>query len=146
MGITRKRRGQSGQMTIEMAVAMPVLIVVAVIAANAMTFFAHCAVFDRAVHEAVRVYAAAPAYGQGIGQGCAKIEEAVKSQLDDENLNISVSHRTTSLDFDEYTATIDYYPTLFGLGLRSQVFGVSMPHLSHSTRYVIDSYRAGVIV
>ena len=59
---------ESGQMTVEMAVAMPALIVVAVIAVNACTFFYQCAVFDRVVHEAVRVYATSPAYGEGPGQ------------------------------------------------------------------------------
>ena len=70
----RCKRFEKGQMTVELAVAMPVLIVVAVIAANALTFFAECAVFDRVAHEAVRVHAAAPAYGQGPGQSCALVE------------------------------------------------------------------------
>ena len=60
MGMMR-RRSTRGQMTVQLAVAMPVLIIVAVIAVNALAFFAECAVFDRVAHEAVRVHAAAPA-------------------------------------------------------------------------------------
>ena len=146
MGVRRRIRSQSGQMTIEVAVALPVLIVVAVIAVNAMTFFSECAAFDRLVHEAVRVHATAPAYRQGADQSCALVEQAVRGQLDADNLSISVAHGVTGADFDEYTATLEYYPTLFGLGLRSEVFGVSLPHLSHETRLVVDSYRPGVIV
>ena len=126
---------EGGQMTVEMAVAMPALIVVAVIAVNACTFFYQCAVFDRVAHEAVRVYAASPAYGEGSGQACASVEQAVRSQLDDQNLDVSVAYAKVGADFDEY-----------GMGLRSEVFGVSMPQLEHTTSYVVDSYKPGVIV
>ena len=146
MGIANLFRSTSGQMTIEVATALPVLIVVAVIAVNVMTFFSECAAFDRVAHETVRTYATAPAYGQGVGQSCALIEQAINSQLDDDNLEVTVSHGVTGADFDEYTATLEYYPTLFGLGLRSAVFGVSLPHLTHTTSYVVDSYKAGVII
>ena len=145
MGVTRRARGRSGQMTIEVAVAMPVLIVVAVIAVNVMTFFCDCAVFDRVVHDSVRIHAAAPAYQQGVDQTCALVEQTVRSQLDGSNLEVRVSHGITGVDFDEFTATLEFYPTLFGRGLRSEVFGVALPHLTHTTRYVVDSYRAGVV-
>ena len=142
----RTATDESGQMTVEMAVAMPVLIVVAVIAVNACTFFYQCAVFDRVAHEAVRVYAASPAYGEGSGQACASVEQAVRSQLDDQNLGVSVAYAKIGADFDEYRVTLSFQPTLFGMGLRSEVFGVSMPQLEHTTSYVVDSYKPGVIV
>ena len=137
---------EGGQMTVEMAVAMPALIVVVVIAVNACTFFYQCAVFDRVAHEAVRVYAASPAYGEGSGQACASVEQAVRSQLDDQNLDVSVAYAKVGADFDEYRVTLGFQPTLFGMGLRSEVFGVSMPQLEHTTSYVVDSYKPGVIV
>ena len=137
---------ESGQMTVEMAVAMPALIVVAVIAVNACTFFYQCAVFDRVAHEAVRVYATSPAYGEGPGQACASVEQAVRSQLDGQNLDVSVAYAKVGADFDEYRVTLGFQPTLFGMGLRSEVFGVSMPQLEHTTSYVVDSYKPGVIV
>lgn len=146
-GFARKTTtDESGQMTVEMAVAMPALIVVAVIAVNACTFFYQCAVFDRVAHEAVRVYAASPAYGEGSGQTCASVEQAVRSQLDDQNLDVSVAYAKVGADFDEYRVTLSLQPTLFGMGLRSEVFGVSMPQLEHTTSYVVDSYKPGVIV
>lgn len=145
MGVSRFVRSQSGQMTIEMAVAMPALIAVAVIAVNAMAFFVDCAVFDRVAHDAVRVHASAPAYQQGVSQECALVEQAIRSQLGDANLEIRVAHGVTSADFDEFTATLEYRPTLFGRGLRHEVFGVRLPTLTHTTRYVVDSYRPGVV-
>ena len=145
-GLLGSRRCERGQMTIELAVAMPALIAVAVIAVNAMTFFADCAVFDRITCESVRVCAASPAYGEDAGREVALIEQAIRAQLSDQNLDVSVEHGVTGADFDEYRATLAYYPTLFGLGLRSQVFGVAMPHLTHVARYVIDGYKPGVVV
>lgn len=142
----RGRFGESGQMTIEVAVAMPILIIVAVIAVNAMTFFGECAVFDRVACEAVRVHATSPAYKQGFDQSTALIEQAIRSEIDEPNVRVSVAHGVVSTDFDAYTMTIEFSPTLFGMGLRSEVFGVSLPSLRHSVRYVVDTYKPGVVV
>ena len=136
----------SGQMTIELAAAIPVLIVVAMIATNAMTFFGQCAIFDRAAHEAIRVYAAAPAYGQNPSQSCALIEEAIASALESKNVDVSVACSSAGRDLECYRATLEFSPTLFGMGLRSHAFGVAMPYLSHTTELVVDSYKPGVIV
>ncbi len=146
MGIgTWFSRGSSGQMTIELAAALPAMIAVALIASNALTFFGQCAVFDRAVHESVRVHAASPAYGQGPGQSCALVESDVRAALGS-NVEVSVSYAPAARDLDCYTATLSFSPTLFGAGLRSSAFGVSMPQLTHTTQYVVDTYKAGVIV
>ena len=142
----RRKRACSGQMTVELAVAFPVLIAVAVICVNAITFFSECAVFDRAAHEAVRVHAASPAYGQGPDQSCALVEQELRSLFDAENLDVSVARSGASYDFDRYTATLSFAPTLFGMGLRDEIFGVSMPRLVHSTDYVVDVYKPGVVV
>ncbi len=133
-------------MTIELAVAMPVLVIVAVIAVNALTFFAQCAVFDRVANEAVRVHAASPAYGQGADQSCGLVEQDILEALNAANIEVSVSHGESGLGFERFIATLDYHPTLFGLGLRSEVFGVALPTLTHSSTYTIDVYKAGVVV
>ena len=146
MRVKRAISDERGQMTVELAVALPVLIVVAVIAVNACTFFCECAVFDRIVHEAVRVCATSPAYGEGSGQACAAIEQTMRAQLSADNLEMSVSHAGVGVDFDEYRATLTFHPTLFGMGLRSQVFGVALHSLEHTTVYVVDSYKSGVVV
>lgn len=138
--------GGKGQMTVELAVAMPVLVIVAVIAVNAMSFFADCAIFDRVAHQAVRAHAASPAYGQGSGQSCALVEQEIEQALDQSNLDVSVTCGTITGDFESFTATVEYHPTLFGMGLRSEVLGVSLPTLVHSTTYVVDVYKPGVVV
>lgn len=146
MGMMRRVRGDSGQMTIELAVAMPVLIIVAAISVNAMTFFGDCAAFDRIACEAVRIHATAPAYGQNVDQSVALVEGEIKSQLDTSRLSVSVSHGVASPDLDAYTATLEFSPTLFGRAAATDVFGVSLPRLKHSVRYVIGGYKPGVII
>ena len=145
MGVGKLLRRESGQMTVEMAAALPVLIVVAAIAFNACTFFSECAVFDRVAREAVRVHAAAPPYGGGVAQACASIEEEVRAAFANPDLDVGVGHSTVGTDFDQFTVTLVYHPSLFGAGLRSEVFGVALPALSHSCVYVVDMYKAGVI-
>lgn len=146
MGVVRRLRGGSGQMTIELAVAMPVLIIVAAISMNAMTFFSECAMFDRVACEAVRVHATAPAYGQGVDQSVALVEAEIKSQLDAPHLSVSVSHGVVAPDLDAYTATLEFSPTLFGRKASTDVFGVSLPRLKHSVRYVVDGYKPGAVI
>ena len=67
----------SGQMTVEFVAALPVLLAVAAISVNALAFFGWCAAFDDDFRDSVRVYAASPAYGQGVGDTCALIERAL---------------------------------------------------------------------
>lgn len=143
----RGKRADAGQMTVELAVAMPILIIVAVVAINALQFVALCAEFDRTAHDAVRICAAAPAYRQTIGQSRALVEERLRSLYRDQgDASISVSHRMTGLDYDEFTVTLEMSPTLFGRGVRSEVFGVAMPRLKHETKCVVDVYKPGVVI
>ncbi len=135
-----------GQMTVELVVALPVLIIVAVIAMNALEFFSLCASFDRAAHNAVRVQAVSPAYGQDASQSCALVEQSLQSRYAQEG-HIDIEVRSSQIEggLCEFMATARFHPTLFGLGLRSEVLGVQLPPLVHETRAVVDCYKPGVI-
>lgn len=149
MGMTKAGRllfERRGQMTIELACAMPVLLIVALLTVNALTFFGQCAVFDRAAQSAICTYAASPAYGQGASQSCARIESAIRDAMGTPNVNVSVTCSGAGRDLERYVATLSFSPTLFGTGLRSHVFGVSMPSLTHTTQLVVDTYKPGVII
>ena len=142
----RSTAGETGQMTVELAVAFPVMIIVAVIATNALLFFSDCAAFDRLACEAVRVYAAAPAYGASAGQACAQVQQELATSFSRNNLSVSVESAPCGFDYMQFVATLDCAPTLFGMGLRSEVLGVSLPHLRHTVTYVVDPYRPGVVI
>ena len=86
-----RARGERGQMTVELAVAFPVLIIVAVIGVNALTFFSECAAFDNAFRDAVRVHATSPASGQGVEQSSALVQTALAAAFDAANEETRVS-------------------------------------------------------
>lgn len=134
-------------MTVELAVALPALIIVAVIAVNALLFMSECAAFDRVAHDAVRTYAASPAYGQGPDQVTALVKTRIESTIEGRDyVKVSVSREHAGFDLERYKMTLEFTPTLFGKGMRSNVFGVSIPPLKHTTEFVIDSYKPGVVV
>ena len=136
----------SGQMTVEFVAALPVLLAVAAISVNALAFFGWCAAFDDDFRDLVRVYAASPAYGQGVGDTCAFIERALDERLDAENVSVSVSAHGVSAGHTSFSATLEYMPTLFVLGLKSEVMGVALPKLSHTEELVVDCYKPGVLL
>lgn len=145
MGLKSKAR-EDGQMTVELAVAFPVLIVVAVVAVNALLFFSECAAFDNAFREAVRVHATSPAYGQGLEQGRAQVAGALAEAFDQPFEDVSVSVEGAAGGHATFSGVLELFPTLFGLGLKSTVFGVSLPPLSHTVVLTVDCYKPGVLL
>lgn len=142
----RRTAGDSGQMTIEFAVALPVLIAVAVVASNALLFFSECASFDRIAREAVRVCATSPAYGQGLEQSCAQVQSFIDQSLSAPYLSSEVGVSGGGLGHATFTATLEFSPTLFGLGLKDEVFGVALPRLKHTVAMTVDIYKPGVVL
>ena len=140
------RRLEAGQMTVELAVAFPVLLVVAVIAVNALLFFSECAAFDNAFRDAVRICAASPAYGQDIEQSRAQVASALSEAFDRPYVEASVAVEGGSAGHATFTSTLEFSPTLFGLGLRQSVFGVALPPLMHSASFTVDCYKPGVLL
>lgn len=141
-----KMREQSGQMSIEFMLVLPVIIIIAVIAVNALLFFSECAAFDRLVRDAVRVHATSPAYGQGLEQSCSQIAEAVSQNFEEENLVTTVNCEQNALGNATFTAEIIFSPTLFGMGMRSSVLGVPLPSLKHSVSFTVSPYKPGVLL
>lgn len=136
----------SGQMTVELAVVFPLLMVVAVVAVNAVLFFSECAAFDRLVRDAVRVHATSPAYGQSLEQSRALVADTLGQASDRPYLEVRVVVEGVQGGYARFTATLEFSPTLFGLGLRSSVFGVALPRLKHSASMTVDPYRSGVLL
>lgn len=84
--------------------------------------------------------------GRAWGDTCAFIERALDERLDAENVSVSVSAHGVSAGYTSFSATLEYMPTLFGLGLKSEVMGVALPKLSHTEELVVDCYKPGVLL
>lgn len=138
-------RDDRGQTTVGLVVVMPVAIVLAAVAFNALLFFAECARFDRIAANAVRVCAAAPGYGQGLEQSVAHIDALIEDAMGP-GVSCDVSVAGGGAGFSTFTARMTYEPSLFGVDLRDEVFGVSLPALAHQTSLTIDSYKPGMLL
>ena len=134
-----------GQMTVELCVVFPVIVVIAVIATNAMLFFGDCAEFDRVGRNAVRAFASVPAHGADSESAQAQVQAALEEALGAENLDVSVSSSKDYRGYAEYVMTLQFHPTLFGMGLKQEVFGVRLPALSHEARLVVNPYKPGML-
>ncbi len=146
LSLRRRCTEERGQMAVELAVIMPVAISIAVIVVNAMTFFSECAAFDRVSRNVVRICAASPAYGQDLNQSITAVGTALEESISMQNEASSVTASTNGLGYTTFVLTLTYSPTLFGLGLRSEIFGVQLPVLRHSTSIVVDPYRPGMLL
>lgn len=137
--------GTRGQMTIELCVVFPVAIAIAVITVNAITFFGHCSEFDRVARNAVRVEAASPERGQDKSTVANRIKSEICASIKDSNISCEVEVSSHANGLETYKATLKYWPSLFGMGLKSSVFGVQMPPLSHVSSLTVDPYIPGEI-
>ena len=146
MGVRTTPDSLRGQATLELMVGFPVVLIVAIIATNALLFFSDCAAFDRAFREAVRVHAASPAYGQGVDEGCGLVAATLDPLFNRDNENVSIVVERLASGHARFTGTLDFVPTLFGLGMRSSVFGVELPALTHTKEIVVEVYRPGVLL
>ncbi len=141
-----KAREGLGQMTVELCVVLPVVVVVAAIACNALSFFGSCAEFDRVGRNAVRTFAAVPAAGAQPGSGAGDVLSAIEDSLPDDNLEFEVTSSRDCRGYEKYSMTMTFHPTLFGLGLKQEVLGVPMPALVHESRMVVSPYKPGVLL
>ncbi len=144
--VERKKNGcgQAGQGTVELAAVLPAVVVVAIIALNACTFFSECAAFDREFRQAVRVHATSPSYNENTSEIVARLQQYLSEQHNKDNENIDVWVAGEADGCVRYAARMQYFATLFGAELKKQVFGVSMPSMSHEVQMYVDPYNPSV--
>ena len=146
MGVAGHAHGERGQMTVEMAIAMPVLIAVALLAVNALLYVGDCAAFDRLSRQAVCVYATSPPYGKTTLASAGDVEAELRRSFSADNQEVNVNAEQCAGGYVRFSATLKFAPTLFGRSFSGQVFGVELPSVSHTATVTVDPYRPGVIV
>lgn len=136
-----------GQMMVELCIVFPVVIAVAFITFNALAFFEDCARFDRAVHNSVRIASSTPNFTLEnfyyIGED---VLLELESEIDDENADLNMDFFVTEENYMTYEVEMAYHPTFFGISMRQEVFGVSLPSLNHKIEFTVDPYRASVFL
>ena len=143
MRTREKLSSKSAQMTVELAIAFPILIVVACLMVNALGFATECARFDRVSRNVVRTETTSPLIDENSASTLAKVSQTLEGHFvyPNETTNASIkSDDGTNITFE---CELKWSPTLFGLGLKSEVFGVEMFELTHKNFLTVDPTRAG---
>lgn len=144
MRAAEKLRDARGQMTVELCCVIPVVIIIAAIACNAMLFFSDCAKFDRLSRNAVRIYATSLPADTEAADMSDQIQSAVAENMENGDVTCEVSSGGgLGGSYTKFTLTYKEHPTLFGVDIRSSVFGVSMPYMQHSITLTVDAYSPG---
>ena len=144
-------------MVVELVALIPVMLIVAAIAANLIAYMGACAMFDRAAAEAVRVEGISPGYGQyGIASRVSAITGLINESFEGEDgVHVRVEAgelgALTGTDYGSgrgllfsllptvrrYVCTMTYDPPFFPRG----AFGIGFPSLEHSCTYIVDPFN-----
>lgn len=132
---------EKGQMTVELCAVFPVVIVIAAILFNALVFFGNCAAFDRISRNEIRVYASS--ISDPTSNVTSKIADSVKEKIGEGSVECESDGDVHSGGYVTFSLTYEYLPTLFGMDIRSDIFGVSLPAIRHTTKLTVDTYSPG---
>lgn len=149
---------EEGQMVVEMAVVMPVMIVMAIVVLNLMWFIEASARFDRVAPDAVLAMAVSPEGGVDGSGGNRAVCQAIERAMDGmHGVEVSVESYSAwelaepdGIGFSfaphltRYVCTLTYHPWPSGFSVAG--FDASIPvELTHQSVLVVDRYRSGVI-
>lgn len=145
MKIKQYIKANEAQATVELCVMFPIILIIAVIMVNALTFFTKCASFDRSLQQIVSSLGTSIAYGENIQNFRSQIIAMLNDEFDNDFIEFEISVENQSGNHQTFDGILKMYPTLFGMGLRDNIFGVPLPSLNHHQKISIDVYKPGVI-
>ena len=85
-----RKRAERGQMAVELAVVLPVCIVVALVVFNLCRFVEACATFDRVAPDAVIAQGVSPAGEQSSLSAAGQVRSSIQSALDMSSCEVTV--------------------------------------------------------
>ena len=153
-----------GQMVVELAVCIPVILAFVGVSLSVLGYLNVCARFDRIAADAVRSQATSPGYGQeGTALSASRVREVIDSSFQgssgsgfDCDIAVSVvsvgfggehAGSETGLNFsmlsrlDRYDCTITYHPWPF-----SRIVFLQFFELTHTRSYTVDCFNPGVLL
>lgn len=126
------QRRACGQMTIECAICFPVLLALALVSYNAMSFICACSEFDRQFCEEVRIHATSLDAYSTVTSVCDDINEAMNTHyVLPENRIITA--REQGLGIVRFTGEMIFEPTLFGNRVLQGMGLTKLTSLRHKT-------------
>lgn len=149
---------QRGQMAVELAVTIPVAIVVGLIVLNLCRFVEACATFDRVALDAVISQGVSPPGEQSSLSAAGAVQSRIASSLAMSSCEVSVTVSGApqpvgggGLSFPvsplltTFTCTLRYRPWPGSFVIAGVRFGPPFV-LTHVRTLVVDRYRPGVVV
>lgn len=151
-----RARASRGQMTVELAVVMPVVIVMVAAVVTILRYVACCATFDHVALDAVVAYGTSPSGSTLSDNACAEVRQAIQDALASDACEVQVSatkaaqdgqpgHLTINPLLVTYTCTLVYHPLFSSVSVAGATFA-SPVALTHERTLVIDRYRPGVVI
>ena len=128
---------------VELAIAFPILIIVACVMVNALGFATECARFDRISRNVVRTETATPAIDENNRATLARVQQTLSGHFVYENESTSAEITSAEGTNVTFECELQWSPTLFGISFKDEVFGIRMFELSHKNFLTIDQTRAG---
>lgn len=161
-GLCSRGQRSQGQMTVELAVCIPVILALVGLSLNVLGYLNVCARFDRIAADAVRSQATSAGYGQeGNDLAASRVQNVIETSIRSSTgtgfaCEISVSATTVGLGgestgvegigfsmltrLERYDCTITYHPWPF-----SQIVFLKFIELTHSRSYTVDAFNPGVL-
>ena len=137
------RSRERGQMAVELAVVMPVILIVLVIAIDMLVFAGECARFDHIAPQRVLAQAtSAPMDGYELGARTAAIRAALESDFAKEGSSIEVSCE----DAGAALASMSVYRCTFRFAPWPLSIAGAPAMLEHECSIAIDPYTPGELL
>lgn len=149
--------GTRAQMTVELAVVTPVVIVVALIVFNLMRYVVACAAFDQAALDCVVAHGVAPSGELSERGAVEQVRRALSDALEGYgSCEVDVRAESASSSsqgeifaisplLTRYVCTLTYHPWPLSVRMPGITYGAPFA-LTHERSLIVDRYRPGVVV
>ena len=143
---------REGQMFVETALVLPVVLVVALISINLFKFADMCSKFDRVSSDQIIAHGISSNQNT-TGGGCESLAQNIKTTLQCEDsceVDVTVEGEKEGIGnlisvFPRYQATLKFKP--WPHILRLPLVSLESPlYLTHTTSIVVSPYKSGVVI
>lgn len=146
---------ERGQMAVEIAVLLPVIIVVALVVVNVLHYAELCARFDRLANDAVLIQGVSPAGTSTAARNSAAVQQQLEEAMDAPSCEVEVTAEDLSLSeggalvnlaagTTRYTCALVFHPWPTRVSIAGASFSAGAS-LRHERSLVVDCYRNAII-